>query len=74
MKKQKYIKIFFVFLWFITLIFSAIWGYDNPEKIENIKSYFKKNKTPKSEIVKSEILEIIREKTQNWRRGLKNKY
>tara|TARA_B100000029_G_scaffold277163_1_gene271655 strand:+ start:768 stop:2033 length:1266 start_codon:yes stop_codon:yes gene_type:complete len=59
MKKQKYIKFFFVFLWFMTLIFSAIWGYDNPEKIENIKSYFKKNKTPKSEIVKSEILEIV---------------
>tara|TARA_B110000914_G_scaffold209388_1_gene207676 strand:- start:308 stop:1564 length:1257 start_codon:yes stop_codon:yes gene_type:complete len=31
------------FLWIITIIFSIIWTFENPEKIEKIKSDFKKN-------------------------------
>ena len=40
----------FFFFWLITIIFSIIWTFENPEKIEKIKSEFKKNK--KVEVVK----------------------
>ena len=31
-------------LWIFTIIFSIVWTFENPEKIEKIKSNFKKNK------------------------------
>ena len=31
------------FFWLITIIISLVWSFENPEKIEKIKSYFKKN-------------------------------
>ena len=33
-----------IFIWLITIIVSIIWTFENPEKIEKIKSNFKKNK------------------------------
>ena len=37
-------KFFIVFLiWLISLIYSIVWTFENPEKIEKIKSFFKKN-------------------------------
>ena len=41
-------------LWIFTIIFSIVWTFENPEKIEKIKSNFKKNKKP--EISKSQEL------------------
>ena len=36
-------KISLFFFWIVTIIFSIIWTFENPEKIEKIKSDFKKN-------------------------------
>ena len=43
--KNFYLGIF----WLLSIVFSIIWSYENPEKIESLKDNFKKNK--KSEIV-----------------------
>ena len=32
--------------WLLSIIFSIIWSYEHPEKIESLKDYFKKNKKP----------------------------
>ena len=41
-------------VWIFSIIFSVLWTFENPEKIEKIKSNFKKNKKP--EISKSQEL------------------
>ena len=57
MNKQYLVKIFFFSIWFLTLIFASFWGYENPEKIESIKSYFKKKIPPQ---VSSETTDVIK--------------
>ena len=47
MKKKYLFKIFFIIIWFLTLVFASFWGYENPEKVEILKSYFEKNIPPK---------------------------
>jgi glucose/arabinose dehydrogenase len=37
-------KTFLLIIWVITVIYSALWTFENPEKIEKIKSEFAKNK------------------------------
>ena len=32
-------------VWILSIVFSVIWSYENPEKVELIKSYFKKKQT-----------------------------
>lgn len=39
------------FLWFLSIVISIIWSYENPEKIESLKDFFKKNQSPEIEIV-----------------------
>ena len=34
-------------IWLISIITSIIWTYENPERIEVVKNYFKKNKNIK---------------------------
>ena len=51
-------KYFFLFLWFLTIIFTVIWTFENPEKIEKIKSEFKKNKKIETELVESKVINI----------------
>ena len=38
-------------LWLLSILFTAIWTFENPEKIEKIKSEFKKNKNVKTNVV-----------------------
>ena len=38
------------FLWFLSIIGSIIWSYENPEKVEILKDFFKKKQHPKIEI------------------------
>ena len=47
MKKKYLFKIFFIIIWFLTLVFASFWGYENPEKVEILKSYLEKNIPPK---------------------------
>ena len=46
-------KLFISSLWFATIIYAVIWTFENPEKIEKIKSEFKKNKKVETKIVSS---------------------
>ena len=47
-------KFFVLFLWMASIIFSILWTFENPEKIEKIKSNFKKNeKTTISKVEKN---------------------
>ena len=53
-------KIFFIIFifWILSLLLATIWGYENPEKIEIFKSFYKKNKKPEFEIVQSNTKKI----------------
>ena len=46
-------------LWLITILFTAIWTFENPEKIEKIKSHFKKKQTLQVEDVEDEGQKFI---------------
>ena len=35
-----------ILLWIITIALAIIWSYENPEKVENLKSFYKKQKIP----------------------------
>ena len=43
-------KFIILFLWFLSLVASVIWSYENPEKVERLKDYFKKKKNPEIKI------------------------
>jgi hypothetical protein len=59
MNKQYLIRILFILIWLVTVSLAGLWGYENPEKFEAIKSYFKKNKLPQTIFEKSEGKEVI---------------
>ena len=44
-----------VVVWILSIAFSVIWSYENPEKVELIKSYFKKKQTVEVKKVSSNI-------------------
>ena len=46
-------KFFFFLFWFVTIVYTAIWTFENPEKIEKIKGEFKKNKKVETKVVSS---------------------
>ena len=39
-------KITLLIIWLLSIIISIVWSYENPEKIERLKFYFKKNQKP----------------------------
>ena len=47
------------FIWLITIIFSVVWTFENPEKIGKIKSEFKKNKKVEVSNVNNNVKNII---------------
>jgi len=51
-------KYFFLFLWFVTIIFTAIWTFENPEIIEKIKSELKKNKKIETKLLEDKGVNI----------------
>jgi len=52
-------KFFFISsLWFVTIIYAVIWTFENPEKIEKIKSEFKKSEKVEIKIATSKIKNI----------------
>ena len=53
------IRIFILALvWILSIVFSVIWSYENPEKVELIKSYFKKKQTVEVKKASSNIQEF----------------
>ena len=54
---KKFIIIFA--LWLLTVLLTAVWTFENPEKIEKIKSFFKKKQIIEIEVSESEIQKFI---------------
>ena len=48
MKKKIIKNLFLLILWVITIIITSAWVYENPEKMEILKNYLKKNRTVKA--------------------------
>ena len=46
-------------LWLLSILFTAIWTFENPEKIEKIKSHFKKKQTVQVEVDEGEGQKFI---------------
>ena len=44
-------KFFILFLWLATIIYTVIWTFENPEKIEKIKGEFKKNEKVETKVL-----------------------
>ena len=58
--KEKIIKnLLLLILWIITIIFTSVWVYENPETVEILKNYFKKNKIVKANSFNIKIDKII---------------
>ena len=51
-------KIIFTFVWIITIIFSIIWTFENPEKIEKVKYSFNKSKKTTISTATDDVLKI----------------
>ena len=51
--------IIIIIFWLLTLLSTAIWTFENPEKIEKIKSFFKKKQKVNIENVESEVQKFI---------------
>ena len=52
-------RILIFLLWFFSIVFTIIWTYENPEKIEKIKSSFKKEQALKVNISDENSIKII---------------
>ena len=52
-------KTLIIFIWIFSILFSVIWTYENPDKIEKIKNNFKKKELSKIEVVNENIIEIV---------------
>jgi hypothetical protein len=52
-------KLFIFFLWVITIIYAVVWTFENPEKIEKIKSEFKKNEKVETKVITAESKKIF---------------
>ena len=46
-------------LWLLTILLTAIWVFENPEKIEKIKSHFKKKQKVEVEVIENEVEKFI---------------
>ena len=44
-------NLFFFILWLVTIVYTIVWTFENPEKIEKIKDRFKKNKQIEIKVV-----------------------
>ena len=53
-------KFFFIlFLWLVTIIFTAIWTFENPERIEKFKDAFKKNQKAEIKAISGESKNVV---------------
>ena len=52
-------KIIIFLVWLVSIIYSIIWTFENPEKIERVKNIFKKNSEPKIEIIEDTQKKVI---------------
>ena len=59
MKKKVIKNLLLLILWIITIIFTSVWVYENPEPIRILKNYLKKNKIVKANSFNIKIDKII---------------
>ena len=55
MKKKNFL---ILIIWILSIVISILWTFENPEKIEKIKSYFKKKKIIESKVINETITEV----------------
>ena len=76
MKKKYLSKIFFIIIWFLTFVFASFWGYENPEKVEILKSYLnhliKTNEILASMIISLHNVNFYQEFMEKIRRSIDN--
>ena len=51
-------NILIVLLWLVSILFTIVWTFENPEKIEKIKSNFKKNQLSDVSVVDEDATNI----------------
>ena len=51
--------IIIIIFWLLTLLSTAIWTFENPEKIEKVKSFFKKKQIEEVSVSKSETQKFL---------------
>ena len=49
----------FTFIWIITILIAIVWTFENPEKVEIVKSIFEKEKIPEIKIPDKNTQEFI---------------
>ena len=53
-------KFFFIFfLWLVTIVYTAIWTFENPERIEKFKDAFKKNQKAEIKAISGESKNVV---------------
>ncbi|MDC0544887.1 PQQ-dependent sugar dehydrogenase [Pelagibacteraceae bacterium] len=56
---MKKINFLILIIWILSIIVSILWTFENPEKIEKIKSYFNKKKITETKVVNESLTEVI---------------
>ena len=46
-------------MWLLTVLLTAIWTFENPEKIEKVKSFFKKKQIEEVSVTESETQKFL---------------
>ena len=59
MRKKNLISFLLLIFWIISLLFTSLWTYENPENVEIIKSYFEKKRKPDTSITREDTTEIL---------------
>ena len=59
MRRKNLINFLLLIFWVISLLFVSLWTYENPENVEIIKSYLKKNRKPDVTITNEDSIEIL---------------
>ena len=58
MKKKLIKNLLLLLLWILTIIFTSVWIYENPEIVRIVKNYLKKNKIVKANSFNVKIAKI----------------
>ena len=59
MRRKNLISFLLLIFWIISLLFTSLWTYENPENVEIIKSYFEKKRKPDTSITREDTTEIL---------------
>ena len=55
---MKKINFLILIIWILSIIMTALWTFENPEKVEKVKSFFKKKKIIETKVVNESLTEV----------------